>query len=315
MEFRTLTKRIAETLGAEAPEIPEAGPQGTEEAAPEWPPITPDAYTRVSDMATLDTSADEHLRQLQADMQVAQEELRQVEAILGEEQAAVNAFLMHCLLKLGPWVDQIIDLYTEKQRILIRKQMHKQAQALGSAFDEEAWLEENDLNFEDESYLDGLIEESDLPYDITTSDEKMSRRIYRELARKHHPDLAEGALQKSYATSMMAAVNDAYARRDTQALKDLAGELDPKAVDELNKAGKTQSAAARKLQQQLRRCRQRRRKVTLQLKSLRAETTAQLWRKAQTIDNSDGTNWWDEVADSLKGQIRGYQEDIDQLVR
>lgn len=246
-------------------------------------------------------------------MRAAQEELRQIEAILGEEQAAVNAFRMHCRLKLGPWVDQIINLYTEKQRILIRKQMHKQAAELGGAFDEEAWLEENDLNFETESHLDGLIEEADLPYDITTSDEKASRRLYRELARKHHPDLAEGALQKSYATSMMAAVNDAYARRDTQALQDLAGELDPQTAAELNRAGATESAAVRKLQRQLRRCRQRRRKVTLQLQSLRAETTAQLWRKAQTIDKNSGENWWDEIAQSLKDQIHRYQKELAQL--
>ncbi|MEO0782607.1 MAG: DNA polymerase I [Pseudomonadota bacterium] len=53
MEFRTLTKRIADMFEVEAPEIAEAGPQGTEEAAPEWPDITPDAYMRVSDMAAL----------------------------------------------------------------------------------------------------------------------------------------------------------------------------------------------------------------------------------------------------------------------
>ena len=53
MEFRTLTKRIADMFDVEAPEIAEAGPQGTEEAAPEWPDITPDAYMRVSDMAAL----------------------------------------------------------------------------------------------------------------------------------------------------------------------------------------------------------------------------------------------------------------------
>ena len=55
MEFRTLTKRIADQLEVDAPEIPEAGPQGTDEAAPEWPDITPDAYTKVADMETLNT--------------------------------------------------------------------------------------------------------------------------------------------------------------------------------------------------------------------------------------------------------------------
>lgn len=56
MEFRTLTKRIADTLGAEPPVIADAGPQGTDEAAtPEWPPITPEAYEKVTDQAALDT--------------------------------------------------------------------------------------------------------------------------------------------------------------------------------------------------------------------------------------------------------------------
>lgn len=260
-------------------------------------------------------SADQHLRQLQEEMKVAQEELRQVEAILGEEQAAVNAFRMHCRLKLGPWVDQIIELYTEKQLILIRRRMQKQAAEMGELFDEEKWLEDEGIDLDDEIPLDDLMEEASLPYDINTKDEKHVRRLYRELARKHHPDLAEGSLQKSYATSMMAAVNEAYSKRDTQALRDLAGEPDPKTAAKLAKAAETDkySAAARKLQGQLRRCRQRRRKVTIQLKSLREETTAKLWRKAQTIDKNDGENWWDEVAGSLKEQIEKYRLELKQL--
>lgn len=259
-------------------------------------------------------TADEKFSQLQDEMQVAQEELRQVEAILGEEQAAVNAFRMHCRLKLGPWVDQIIELYTEKQLILIRRRMRKQAEAMGEMFDEEKWLEDEGLDLDDEIPLEGLMEEADLPYDINTSDEKHARRLYRELARKHHPDLAEGQIQKSYATSMMAAVNEAYSRRDTQALRDLAGELDPKTAAELASAADELSVAARKLQRQVRSCRQRRRKVTLQLKALREETTAKLWRKAQSIDQQDGENWWDEVEGSLKAQIKGYKEEIQKLM-
>ncbi|MFK7939408.1 MAG: DNA polymerase I [Roseovarius sp.] len=56
MEFRTLTKRIATALDVEPPSIPETPTQGGEEdAAPDWPGIDPDAYTRISDMADLDT--------------------------------------------------------------------------------------------------------------------------------------------------------------------------------------------------------------------------------------------------------------------
>ena len=53
MEFRTLTKRIAAAVGAEAPMIVEEAPKGAEEGAPDWPTIDPEGYEQVSDMAAL----------------------------------------------------------------------------------------------------------------------------------------------------------------------------------------------------------------------------------------------------------------------
>jgi len=57
MEFRTLSKRIADALGADAPVIAEASPQAGTEAqnAPEWPAIDPEKYERVGDRAALET--------------------------------------------------------------------------------------------------------------------------------------------------------------------------------------------------------------------------------------------------------------------
>jgi DNA polymerase-1 len=59
MEFRTLSKRIADALGAEAPVIAEAPPQagnagGEAQNAPEWPAIDPEKYERVGDVAALE---------------------------------------------------------------------------------------------------------------------------------------------------------------------------------------------------------------------------------------------------------------------
>jgi len=57
MEFRTLTRRIADALGVEPPVVPEAAPQETEaDAGPEAPadaPFDPAAYLCIRDMATL----------------------------------------------------------------------------------------------------------------------------------------------------------------------------------------------------------------------------------------------------------------------
>ncbi|KRS19440.1 DNA polymerase I [Roseovarius indicus] len=55
MEFRTLTKRIADTLHVEAPVIPDTNPAGANpaEEAPDWPAIDPSAYEHVQTMEAL----------------------------------------------------------------------------------------------------------------------------------------------------------------------------------------------------------------------------------------------------------------------
>ncbi len=57
MEFRTLTKRISESLGVEAPVIPDTTPEGANPStgdAPEAPPIDPSKYECVRDVAALE---------------------------------------------------------------------------------------------------------------------------------------------------------------------------------------------------------------------------------------------------------------------
>jgi DNA polymerase-1 len=58
MEFRTLSRRIAEEMGVEAPVIPESGPAAEEEgglpeATPDFPPVEPERYEIVRDIAGL----------------------------------------------------------------------------------------------------------------------------------------------------------------------------------------------------------------------------------------------------------------------
>src|SRR6056297_2581910 len=55
MEFRTLSKRIAEGLGVEAPVIPDVAPEGAnpKDDGADWPAIDPAGYEMVSDMAAL----------------------------------------------------------------------------------------------------------------------------------------------------------------------------------------------------------------------------------------------------------------------
>ncbi len=235
-------------------------------------------------------------RDLQADLRAAQEQLRQAEAELAAEQAAVNAFRMHARLMLDDLVDEILDLLAAKQSALTRLQLLRQD------LDAAAQADDNPLDPTHDPTDEGLPEPPDdgpdpvealLPTG-TPRDKAVERRLYRELARKFHPDLAESAVESAYRTSMMAAVNTAYASGDLGALYDLAGELEP---DEIARLSAIEEVELRRLQERIVRCHRRRRKVGRQLQALRQETTARLWRKAQELEAEE--NWWTAVRRDL----------------
>jgi len=228
--------------------------------------------------------------QVRAELEQAKQALRQAEAELGAEQAAVNAFRMHCRLKLDDLVDELQELTTRKQSLLTRLALLRQARDEGAFDDDDAFWQtavppEPDIP-DDEELL--------LPTD-TPRDKAAEKRLYRELARRFHPDLAETAVEEAYRTSIMTAVNAAYEKQDIQALYDLAGELDPGELAELQEID---SLEIRRVREQIMKVRRLRRKALQRLKTLRQENTARLWRKAQELEE-EGGNWWDSVRREL----------------
>ncbi len=55
---------------------------------------------------------------LTCELDKARRRLLEAETDLAEEQAAVNAFRMHCRLKLDAWIETLTDLQTRKQSLL-----------------------------------------------------------------------------------------------------------------------------------------------------------------------------------------------------
>lgn len=241
--------------------------------------------------------------QIRAELEKAQQAWRQAEAELGAEQAAVNAFRMHCRLKLDDLVDELQALATQKQSLLTRLALLRQAQDLGVGLDDEEpfW----------QTAVPDLPDEPDdllLPTD-TPRDKAAEKRLYRELARRFHPDLAETAVEEAYRTSIMTAVNAAYEKQDIQALYDLAGELDPAELAELQGI---ETLEIRHLREQIMKVQRLRRRAIQRLQSLRQENTAKLWRKAQELEE-EGDNWWDSVRRELATAVARRQRTITQL--
>lgn len=244
----------------------------------------------------------EQLRLLQERLRRAQHQLGESERELAEEQAAVNRFRMHCRLKIGRWVDDVLDLRTEKQRKLTHLLLLQQAEEMGVQFDED------DPFWQDEAEQVQLPDADDdllLPTD-TPFDKSAEKRLYRQLVRRFHPDAVAGSAEKAYATTIMVAVNRAYENHDIQSLRDLAGEIDPELAAELQKIDSPQ---LRKLQKRIMQLKRQRRKALHQLNVLRQENTAILWRKAERIEAA-GQPWWQAVRGELKEAIDRMRRDI-----
>jgi hypothetical protein len=243
----------------------------------------------------------EEVNQLEEELKQARLKLNQAEAELAAEQAAVNAFRMHCRLKLDDLVDTLQALAVEKQSLLTRLELFRQAEAYGVAYDEDEpfWRSEDFLASEEAE--DDLL----LPTE-TPRDKAAEKRLYRQLARRFHPDMAETAVEQAYMTSMMAAVNNAYEKNDTQALYDLAGELDP---GELRELQAIEAIESRRLREYILKAQRLQRKSRQRLKLLRQENTARLWRKAQELEE-EGDNWWDAVRHELELAVRRRQKTV-----
>ncbi|WP_420632230.1 J domain-containing protein [Candidatus Leptofilum sp.] len=243
-------------------------------------------------------------QQAQADLDEARQQLVEAEAKLAEEQAAVNAFRMQCRLKLGDLIDETLSLRAERESCLTQLKLHQQDAAMrddmADPFAPDAEAAGQTVTFA----------EIALPELATPQQEReAAKRLYRELARRFHPDLAAGTAERAYMTAIMSAVNVAYEQQNVEALHNLAGELDATAVAELDNI---KNLKIRKQREQLLKIQRRQRKVQQQYRALRQDNVAKLWRKAQQLE-AEGKSWWQAVRQDLQRIIKRTHVDLADL--
>lgn len=149
----------------------------------------------------------EQLTRLRAELEQAQNELFEAEADLADHLAEVYAFESLVEEKLGPLMDRLNE--AEKSLDYYKEQIerHRNEKAFGSS-------------------LPGVERQYKRVWDVppprapkpppeppSPATEAQIKKIYRQLARRFHPDLATDDTDRSYRTEMMAAVNVAYAAR------------------------------------------------------------------------------------------------------
>lgn len=241
-------------------------------------------------------------QKLRLELERARAALAEAEAELAGEQAAVNAFRMHCRLKLDDLVDRLLQLRSEKEALLVKLEFLRQGENLTSLDDDDPLAEE--IWFEETAEEEGVL----LPTE-TPGDKAAEKRLFRELARRFHPDLAASAFERSYRTTIMSAINNAYADGDTEALYDLAGELSPTEAANL---AQISDIEVRQIRRSINKMRRLESKAKRQLAALRQENSARLWRREQALDEQD-EDGWSKIRRDLELAISNRQVEISEL--
>lgn len=85
----------------------------------------------------------------------------------------------------------------------------------------QARREDDDAGFSFSSFADQLVEQP-----LSPEDEAQLKRLYRQLCRRFHPDLAQDEAERACRTEMMAKINAAYTAQDLQELESLVEQPD-----------------------------------------------------------------------------------------
>lgn len=142
-----------------------------------------------------------------------------------------------------------------------------------------------------------------------TADSATLKQLYRQLARRFHPDLALDEADRTYRTHLMIAINAAYATGDLAKLQALA--LEPDTTDHPNYA-QTDQQLAEALQQELARCHRRLEEIKRELEKLEKHESTRLMRRAE-IAEAEEHDWLAEITAQLRNKIARKTAERDML--
>ncbi len=158
-------------------------------------------------------------------------------------------------------------------------------------------------------YYEGQTDGPAQPLAVDAETAAQLKRLYRDLARRFHPDLAATEEERSYRTAIMMRINAAYTARDLAALQKLQSTPDPGGDfstdnDELR---------AQRLSLELQQVERRLAEVTAELSLLDAHNSARLMRRAARLAKV-GRDLLAEIAEELRQKLSQRVAERDQLL-
>ncbi len=205
----------------------------------------------------------DQLAQLRAVLTETQNKLIEAEAELADRLAEVNAFEFEFEASVGHLIDQLEALEADIQRYNERIKIARNKQIFGQAHIPV------DQQYRRTWQSPPKSAPTPPPQPLDPAGEIEIKRLYRQLARRFHPDLAIDEADRARRTEKMTAVNDAYAARSMTELVALAQE--PSTTIDIGPArrGQTEAQLVDALKTEIARCQRRLQEIEQELRDLR----------------------------------------------
>lgn len=259
-------------------------------------------------MAPFTESTTEKVKRLRLELDALRVQLAEAEAELNSQLEDVEAFEFRFEAHVGQLLDQLATLESEVNSYLTQIKLMRHQQNFGDsgpAFDpveeqfKQTWQQSDET----------AVPKPPPPPPAAT--QVQLKKIYRQLARQFHPDLASDEADRQYRTEKMAAINDAYNAQSMVELMALAEEMTARKSQQQS-VQPADREMAEALQQEVDRCRRRLRTIDNELQNLPNRSMVALALQVK-LAQREGRNLLDEMARDLERKIARKSAERDML--
>jgi chromosome segregation ATPase len=250
-------------------------------------------------------TTDEKLARLRAALAQAQHDLIEAEAEFADQTADMRRFEAEYDARVGHLVDRLAALEQELADYLSRIRERRNEKTFGHGYRPVEEQYRRTWRVPPEAAPKP-------PEPVSPATEEQIKKLYRQLARRAHPDLATGDADRAYRTDKMQAINDAYAARSMAELLALSAELDRYRPDKTAALGQTDEEMVKVLEAEIGRCRRRIGEIDFELRNLHNSANVQLSLEVK-LARRRGRDLLAEMAADLERKIGRKSAELDMI--
>lgn len=245
----------------------------------------------------------EKVQALQKLLDELQPRLVEAEAVLAERLAAISTFEYQVRARLEPLTRRLDDLQYEidELRRQLRRFQHDpfdwDTSPTSGRENGDRWRFDEQAGAAGSGTFRYRTQPASPPQGLKEDQRASLKQLYRQLARRFHPDLALDEADRAYRTDLMMAINAAYAAGDIEKLERLT--LEPAHV---STAPLSNRELVEALEREVERCHRRLQEIEVEMATLERHDSARLMKRAERAA-AQGRDLLAELAADLRRRI------------